>query len=76
MPRECESPSNKAVNALMKLVIGAQAAPQQASQAAEKKPAAKSGPKVDATSAAGGSAETMGQRQEDVRKWINDWRAK
>lgn len=46
-----------------------QAAPQQASKPAEKK-------KVDATSAAGGSAESIQQRQKEARKWVNDWRAR
>ena len=46
-----------------------QAASQQASQPAKKKT-------VDATSAAGGSAETIEQRQKEARKWINDWRAR
>ena len=49
--------------------VDLQASPQQASQPAKKK-------KVDATSAAGGSAETIEQRQKEARKWINDWRAR
>ena len=46
-----------------------QASSQQASQPTKKKP-------VDATSAAGGSADTLEQRQKEARKWINDWRAR
>ena len=46
-----------------------QASSQQANQPTKKKT-------VDATSAAGGSADTLEQRQKEARKWINDWRAR
>ena len=50
-----------------------QSAPQKASP--EKKSSG-SQAKVDPTSAAGGSAETIELRQQQARKWINDWRTR
>lgn len=77
---DCQAASKK-LQATSQAAAAPEKKPQPSAQAAPQKPSAEKKadggqPKVNPTSAEGGSAETIEIRQKQARKWINDWRAR